>query len=134
MKKIDIKLVKNIFVSVSSAVIDITLFKIIEIILGKGNVLATYIARVISGGYNFTLSKIWTFDQKNSKNTRKESIKYLILFLVQMQVSAWSTNLFEKVFPSIDSLFIKIGVDVVIFFINFLMLDHWVFKNKKKDL
>lgn len=125
------KLIKNTFVSASSAVIDIGLYESFLKLIGLRSMLCTIIARVISGLYNFIMSKMWTFEQKNSRNTRNESIKYLIIFLIQMMVSGWATDLGLKLLPNWPSIIIKSIVDIVIFFVNYMLLNKWVFKQKK---
>jgi len=121
---------KYIFSSLSAFVIDIILFNIFMIVLKGVNidnkiVYATIIARIISSLYNFKINAKMVF-----KNMSKGSfIKYVILVLIQMLVSAVSVELLSRVI-GINVTVIKIFVDMIIFMVNFVVQREIVFKNK----
>ena len=121
---------KYIFSSLSAFVIDIILFNIFINILKGVNVdnkivYATILARIISSLYNFKINAKMVF-----KNMNKGSfIKYIVLVLIQMLVSAVSVELLSRVI-GINVTIIKIIVDMVIFMVNFVVQREIVFKNK----
>lgn len=118
---------KNLFVAVTSAIIDIVLFAVFHKFISK-IIFATIFARIISGLYNFTLNKLWTFNNKDKKNLPIQSGKYLVLFLVQMYMSGFMTSILDKLFGAwLGIIFIKIIVDCVIFFVNFFIQKKWIF-------
>lgn len=122
---------KNIASSMLSAILDITSFMLLAQI-GASIFSATVIARIISGVLNFALNKIWVFEKKDSHNTRNESIKYLILFVMQMIFSGLLTNVVNGVLDFANGLLLsKILVDCFLFITNFLVQRHWVFKSNK---
>ena len=121
---------KYIFSSLSAFVIDIILFNIFMNILKGVNidnkiVYATILARIISSLYNFKINAKMVF-----KNMNKGSfIKYIVLVLIQMLVSAISVELLSRVI-GINVTIIKIIVDMIIFMVNFVVQIEIVFKNK----
>ncbi|MBG0788308.1 MAG: phosphodiester glycosidase family protein [Anaerolineaceae bacterium] len=122
---------KNIASSMLSAILDVTSFMLLAQI-GASVFSATVIARLFSGVLNFTLNKVWVFEKKDSHNTRNESIRYLILFVMQMIFSGLLTNVVSDVLDFANGLLLsKILVDCFLFFTNFLVQRHWVFKSNK---
>lgn len=123
---------RNIIASITSAVLDIGLFMMF-VKFWEEIIFATILARLISWLYNFVLNKIWTFEKKNSKNTKAESRKYMVLFIVSMILSGIVTEICDKLFVSSDFwlLILKIIIDVILFFVNFVVQKNWVFKDKK---
>ena len=122
---------KNLIIAITSSIIDIVLFSIFNIY--NFNIFTSSIcARIISGIYNFTLNKVWSFEKKNSNKLLSESIKYLILFLVQMVITSTLVFIVDNTFKfKISIVIIKIIIDIIIFFVNFVLLKNWVFKTKK---
>lgn len=123
---------KYIFASLSAFVIDIILFNLFIVLVNNIEfsykiVVATILARIISSLYNFKINAKMVF-----KNMNKNSfIKYVILVLIQMMVSAFSVQFLSRVLP-INTTVIKIIVDAIIFMVNFVVQREIVFKNKKK--
>lgn len=119
---------KYILSAVSSFVIDVILFNIFLILLNNHNVdnsiiLATVIARVLSSLYNFRINAKMVF-----KNMSKTSlIKYIVLVVIQMLISAFAVNYLSTVF-TIEVTFIKIVIDIIIFMVNFVVQREFVFK------
>ena len=121
---------KYIFSSLSAFVIDIILFSIFINVFTNINLddktkilFATILARIISAFYNFKINAKVVF-----KNMTKSSyIKYAILVLIQMFVSAFGvTYLSRKI--GIDLTGIKVIVDMIIFIVNFVIQREFVFK------
>lgn len=123
--------------SVGSFLLDITLFTIAsgfldgvipENPLVTPVILATIIARVCSGIFNFSINRLIF----GGKSKGRAGIKYLIVWLVQMLLSANIVNILVKFLPTIHETFIKIVVDSLLFVISFFVQKKWVFANKKK--
>lgn len=123
---------KYIFSSLSAFVIDIILFSIFINVFTNINLddktkilLATISARIISSLYNFKINAKIVF-----KNMTKSSyIKYAILVIIQMFVSAFGVTYFSKRI-GIDLTGVKVIVDMVIFMVNFVVQREFVFKKK----
>ena len=93
---------------------------------GKTQILlATISARIISSLYNFKINAKIVF-----KNMTKSSyVKYAMLVLIQMFVSAFGVTYFSRRI-GIDLTWIKVVVDMVIFMVNFVVQREFVFKKK----
>ena len=121
---------KNLIIAITSAIIDIILFAILNTYINT--FLSSTNARIVSGIYNFTLNKIWAFEKKDFHKLPSESIKYLILFLIQMLITSTLVCLIDNTSHfKISIIIIKIIIDIIIYFVNFVLLKNWVFKNKK---
>ncbi len=122
---------KNLIIAITSSIIDIVLFSIFNV--NNFNAFTSSIsARIISGIYNFTLNKVWAFEKKDSNKLFSESIKYLILFIVQMFITSTLVFIVDNIFKfKISIVIVKIIIDIIIFFVNFVLLKNWVFKAKK---
>ncbi len=118
---------KYILSAVSSFLLDILLFTLFVNILNINSkiIVATIIARIISAIYNFVINSKLVF----KKSTKLSIIKYIILSIIQMLVSGYAVNFIAQ-YININTTFIKILVDVVIFVANFFIQREWVFKNK----
>lgn len=121
--------------SVISCVADIALFHLIKLILPesvKATVLiATVIARVFSSLINFKINKDKVFDCKNGKKTL---VKYYMLAIPQMLVSAFLVTFISFILgiPEKSALttLIKAIVDTVLFFISYRIQQTFVFSEK----
>ena len=132
---------KYILSSVSSFVIDILLYALfIKILpwqsvnvfnLSLSIILATLFSRVLSSIYNFTINAKMVFKNKN----RSSLIKYFILVVIQMIVSALSVDLIAHAFSIADNktVPIKLLVDAIIFIINFIIQREFIFVGEKKN-
>ena len=123
---------KYIFSSLASFIVDIVLFSIFVKLLPDIHwmnniittiVISTIIARIISSIFNFAVNSKVVF--KNS--TKSSIIKYFILVIIQMLVSAFVVSKLFKML-GINSTVIKIIVDVIIFIVNFVIQREWIFK------
>lgn len=124
--------IKYIISSLSSFILDILLYTVFVSTLPEINlkgitqiVIATILARIISAIYNFVINSKVVF-----KNQNKNSIiKYIALCIVQMFISAFAVSELFKLLQ-MNSTLIKVGVDTIIFIINFVVQREWVFKKK----
>ena len=123
--------------SVGSFLLDITLFTIasgfLDAVIPENPLVtpviaATIIARVCSGIFNFSINRLIF----GGKSKGRAGIKYLIVWLVQMLLSANIVNILVKFLPTIHETLIKIVVDSLLFVISFFVQKKWVFANKKK--
>ncbi len=109
---------------------DIVLFTMISMLLSlyslENIIIATVIARTISGLVNYIINKNSVFGLKG--NTATSMVKYFSLFLFIMGASAvgtMGTNLLLE-----NSVLSKIIVDIALFFFSYIMQKNWVFVNK----
>ena len=88
-------------------------------------ILSTVIARICSGAYNFLINK-WIF----GKESRMASAapKYVLVWLIQMCLSAFIVSCLVGVLPMFHRTLIKVLVDLILFFISFQIQKKWVFK------
>ncbi|MBQ2286004.1 MAG: phosphodiester glycosidase family protein [Clostridia bacterium] len=121
--------------SAVSFIIDILLFyiasKLLKSSLGMATALvATVIARAVSSFVNYSINRTTVFDSKKKK--RNSLIRYYILAIPQMLVSAALVSLIGALFkaaPGISTV-IKVIVDTVLFFISYRIQQGWVFSEK----
>ena len=121
-----IRIIKYVFSAGSSFVLALVLFTIFHFIfkdIRYSILICTVLARILSSIYNYLINSRLVFKSK----TKSSIIKYYILVVVQMLVSAGLVSLIEryvKVFVTI----IKFGVDIVIFIVNYIIQKEVVFK------
>ena len=119
--------IKYILGSFSSFLIDIGLFTIFLKFIHVSNAIfiCTVLARIISSYYNYLINSKIIF----KKMSKMSLIKYYILVVIQMCMSGLCVTLFSKIL-SMNTTWIKVLVDLVIFLVNFIIQREWVFKNK----
>lgn len=119
--------IKYIFVAGISFVIDICLFTLFNSILNFKSkiIIATIIARVISSFINYLLNNGVVF--KSDENKLKTAIKYYILVVIQMCISALLVDNLYKIIK-VDATFIKIPVELILFICNYLIQKLLIFK------
>lgn len=128
------KFMKYIISSLSSSLLDIILFSIFCALLKvKYPVVyvtaATVIARVISATYNYLINYKLVFNSK--ENIGFSALKYFILAVVQMILSAILVTLLVKALPYNLEILYKIIVDTVLFFASYYIQQQVVFKRDK---
>ncbi len=123
---------KFLFSSASSSVLDLALFTIFCHFLREKDIIgmtyitaATGLARVVSAVYNYLLNYKVVF--KSRSTMKKSAGKYLFLAVVQMGCSALLVNLLYPLFGGYE-VFVKIPVDVFLFFISFVIQREFVYK------
>lgn len=87
---------------------------------------AAVIARCVSGLMNFLLNQNWCFRVK--RRTADQAVKYALLFLCAMAVSSQATAAL-RLLP-IPLPLTKALVDLVIFYVNYLVQSRWIFRDK----
>lgn len=126
---------KFLFSSLSSSVVDILLFSLFCLILGRFFIgtlyitLATVFARIISATYNYILNYKIVF--KSREEHGMAAGKYFLLALVQMACSAGLVSLLYR-FTNGAEVLLKICVDVFLFFISFQLQREFVYKKTKQ--
>lgn len=123
-------LIKFIFSSLSSCVVDLLLFHVFSNILrGKIStyiIMATVGARIISATYNFLLNHRFVF--KSEENYQKSAYKYALLACVQMICSAGFVTIGCQMFSFIPEILVKVIVDTILFMISYVVQREIVFK------
>ncbi len=119
--------------SVSSMLVDVTLFTLFNILLGALEVPFAYAiavggARVISSVFNYTLNRRVVF----ASGDRSSVVRYYILAVCQLALSVavgqslvWLRPHSEKWIETL----IKLAVDTVLFFFSFRIQNSWVFRS-----
>lgn len=125
-----------LLVSLASWGIDEGLFAVFSNFVFTGDAtyqiyLSTVVARVISGLFNFFMFTYLVFPNKGS--TVKKAVRYLILFLINMALSASLTYAFNLAADNaINLTALKIIVDIVLAIVNYFINLTWTFANKKR--
>ena len=119
--------------SVISAGVDIFVFYILSNSFKREYfyiVLATIIARIISGTVNFIINKFYAF--KSTGRVRVELVSYTILFVIKMILSSLIVAYLSTKFMEINETYIKIVVDTLLFFGSFYIQDKYIFNESKR--
>lgn len=120
--------------SFGSALIDLLIFSLLSHnlagVLGKYLIQgSTVIARICSGIFNFSINR-WIFSSKKKQSKAVVSgPRYLVVWLVQMILSAELVNLGAGFIP-ISPTIIKMIIDTILFFISYKIQQKWVFHEK----
>ncbi len=113
----------------ASTLVDLGAFWLLERLLGEGELrvfAAGVTARLISGGLNFYLNKKVTF--RSHGDTKKESLRYLVLFLSVMLISGGTVAVLSRL--PVPTVLIKIVVDCILFAANYVIERKWVFRRE----
>lgn len=112
--------------SISSAIIDLTIFTII--CQGSSKLfiisIATIIARVISTLFNFSINKYIVF--KSNGNIVSEGILFIILFITKMILSSILVWIFNR-YIIINQTILKSIVDISLFFGSYYIQKKLIF-------
>ena len=118
--------------SLMSALVDLGLFTILTMILNDNLfrmvLIATLVARLVSGIFNFLINRIWSF--RNFSSIKRQFRRYASLYVVQLVLSF--TFVYLLSFIPIHLTIIKIIVDSLLFIGSYFIQKHWVFKKHKK--
>ena len=122
---------KYLISSLSTFAVDILIFSLFVKLFKENHpemyiFAATYLGKIIPGIYNFSVNKLFVFNNKDS--VLQTSIKYILLCVIQAVVSSSLIYLIVKNLGWNESL-CKVLVDTVLFFFCFQIQNNWVFKN-----
>ncbi len=121
---------KFAFSSALSFILDIALFALFVMILNgifieSYIIIATILARVLSGLFNYTVNRKVVFKSTSSNAL----VKYFILAVAQMLASAGGVYLIYAAI-GFGEVGIKVVVDGILFLISYFIQREWVFKRK----
>lgn len=130
-------ILKFMFSSLASSVIDILLYTIL--IWGIGGALeeqtkilvAVVAARAVSSLFNCIFNKKAVF--KSDESYSKVLVKYYVLCIIQTAISYFGVaalNTLLKLNGGLLTVFVKIVVDVILFFISYRIQKAWVYNKK----
>lgn len=138
--KIYTVILKYILSSLLSSVIDLAGFTLLNLMLpesmdeGLRIFTATACARIVSSAVNYTVNRRRVF--KSKSRLKSSIIKYYILSICQMAMSYGLVHLITAASDtdrSIIQTLYKMAVDILLFFICFVLQREWVFKAQKSD-
>ncbi len=122
---------KFLFSSLSSSLVDLTLFTIFCFFMrdmewGRISYItaATVFARILSALYNYSLNLKVVFQSEGKIGTTLS--RYILLAIVQMSLSALLVGKLYPLFGGAEVL-IKIPVDVILFFLSFVIQREFVY-------
>ena len=118
-----------LFSAGSSFLLDLFLFTIFNLILGKflgteSILLATILARILSSLYNFIINSKVVF----KKYSKKMLVEYYILVIIQMSISSLLVYLINKFLLDVFATVIKFFFDIILFIINYFVQKKIIFK------
>ncbi len=119
-----------IFSSLSSFLIDISLFQILVLLthsLWKDYILiSTAGARICSSLYNFLVNKKLVFHSQGG--LASTLVKYYLLCLIQLLLSAWGVTWIHSILP-INEALIKVVVDTILFLFSYRIQRNHIFRS-----
>lgn len=126
--KIYFNILKFSLSSLSSCMVDIVIFTVLMSLLNLNMTskifVATVLARLISGIFNFIVNKIWVFS--SSDQVAQQSLRYILLFLCVMVGSYLGVSLLS--FLPIPMVLIKMIVDGTLFALSYKVQKQFIFK------
>lgn len=114
-------------VGFTSFIIDVSVFALI-FLSTHDKFYSLLVGRVISGSFNFYFNKYLVYRSLNKSLTKREALYYLSLAVVIFILSYTSITELSAHFH-ISVVVAKIVVDIILFFINFLVQKH-LFKSR----
>ena len=133
MSKDKIKIFITSISSIISAGVDLSVFYFLSKAFKREYmyvVLATVIARILSGIVNFIINKFYAF--KSTGRVRVELVSYTILFIIKMILSSLIVAYLSTTFTETNETFIKVVVDVILFFASFYIQDKYIFNESRR--
>ena len=122
--------IKFSLASLSSAAIDLLLFQLLCSILrttvGEYITVATVIARIASGVYNYTVNDRLVF--KSSVNRAISFSQYVLLAVTRMLVSAALVTILYRLIRVVPEVVVKAVVDTALFFVGYIIQKKLIFK------
>lgn len=111
--------------SLLCAGIDIVLFSVLLALTGQA-MLATLVARVVSGIANFSINKLMVFNAATSHQLLAEAGKYFLLWLALALASGAFVSAFEDMSP-FALVPLKVMADTALFLLSFVVQRSFVF-------
>ena len=125
---------KFLFSSLSSSVVDLALFSLFCFLLKDRQwgrityvMVATVFARILSALYNYLLNLKVVFQSESSIGATLP--RYALLAVIQMSLSVFLVGELYPLFGGAEVL-VKMPVDVVLFFLSFLIQREFVYREK----
>ena len=135
--KIYMIFVRFLLSSLSSSVVDMVLFGLLCSFFKRQNlfvesyiVVSTVLARIVSALYNYSMNYKVVF--KSEGGVMRTLPKYVLLATVQMSLSAFLVNYLYPLIGGFE-VFVKIPVDVFLFFVSYVIQREFVYVGKKND-
>ena len=125
-------IIRYIFSSLLSFIIDNGLFMILHSLLLLSAIPSVVIARIVSSVANFLMNKTIVF--KSDASVLKSIVKYYMIAIPIMLISAFGldavTALLHIREGSIITTLLKIVIDTLLFIISFTVQKKWIFRKK----
>lgn len=136
--KIYAVILKYVISSISASVIDLVIFTLLNMLLPENMeewvriFTATAAARVVSSATNYTINRKKVF--KSRINVKSSLLKYYVVAVCQAALSyslVYTVTYALGTTQSIWQTLYKMIVDIILFFLCFIVQREWVFKEKK---
>lgn len=124
------RFLKYVISSLSSSVIDLTMFQIFcHIFRAKLTAyiaVSTVLARIISSIFNYAMNYKVVFHSREKAG--RSAVKYFLLSVIQMGCSALLVTIGAALIPVVPEVVIKIVVDFCLFFASYYIQKRFVFQ------
>lgn len=119
--------------SIASFLLDYILFNLLYLLTKKKLFLSTFIARVCSSLFNYTVNRKAVF--KSDAPLLQTTIRYYILCACQMLASYGLVKLFSRAFGDGSGIvaLLKLIVDMFLYFVSFRIQQAWVFAKQPES-
>lgn len=128
--------VKYVCSSIICMLVDQIMFRLfcdvvfVRLIGDQQIIIATALARIISGSLNFVINRNVVFH--SSTDVRRTGCRYILLCVGQMLCSAAFVAVIARMLPGVHTTIIKCVVDTALFFAGYWIQRKYVFREEKK--
>lgn len=124
---------KFIISSSSSFIVDISVFTLLIYLLKNYSTnsifLASFLSRFMSSLFNFFMNKAFVF----KKGDKTSLIKYFLLVIIQITLSASLVTITKKVLLQINVTLIKLVVDIFLFIFSYYIQKKYIFTKHSEN-
>jgi glycosyltransferase involved in cell wall biosynthesis len=120
--------IRYMMVSISSFLLDISLFTLLYFLSGQ-IIMSTYAARLVSGSFNFYFNKNAVFRSHDRSSYLRESLGYIVLAVLIATLSGTAVN-WLTIATGWYAPFVKILVDAQLFLLSFFVQRFLIFHPK----
>ena len=129
--KVTVQFLKYVTVAALSAASDWLVFIVIMATVGRP--LPAYgSARIVGAIVSFFVNKHWSFQSPDHRRTVVEGSRFILLFAASYSLALTMFFVFTR--GGFNPYWSKLVADTICFFVNFLMMRHWVYRDAKIEL
>ncbi|MBN2562810.1 MAG: GtrA family protein [Phycisphaerae bacterium] len=115
-----------------AATVDLGLYTLLIRVAGLHPLVANLISRPAGGLFSFTVNKLWTFADHDRSRWHIQFAQYVMLWLTWYALSEGLLGLFHSLL-GLHALLAKPLAEGIVALLNFVMLRHWVFRERPTE-